>query len=881
MRTPNLDKQAQENELILAPGYYAYMQEANGGTVKINVGPCVINRSAQEFPVIYEHKRGFRRVSSLQEAVRQSPIAVQGFYLQLYNPTEDFDQQTPEKAQPNQGVDGKTSPKLRVGRKVNIAGPTSFALWPGQHVEAIRGHHLRSNQYLFVRVYDEAEARKHWTHGVMHRQVATVTPTTTEEQQPEQPQEGAEAAPQAPTTPEIVADATIPDDLSVGKILLVRGTEVSFFIPPTGVAVMRDENGEFVREALSLERLEYCILVDENGKKRYEKGPQVVFPAPTERFIIDTSREEPRRKFRALELNDIQGIYIKVIADYSDHKAGDELFITGATQKIYYPREEHALVKYDNNAKHFATAIPKGEARYVLDRMNGDIAKSMGPDMVLLDPRHKVFVRRALTDDQCKLWYPGNQEVLQYNAELRELQNSTAGTRGAITDGEYSRSSVGKQQRAKNPKGHRQQLDDLVIGDRALLGERGDQGIVGDEISRRATYTEPRTVQLGGKFDRVPVIKPFIGYAVKVVSNTGSSRVVQHPDAALLDYDETLEILTLSTGEVKSTANVKKVAYLRVKNNKVSDTVSIETQDHVGLQIRLSYLVNFYGDPEKWFSVENYIQHMTDHVRSVLKGAARRIKVADLYNSIHVFVRDTILGIAEEGAKRPGMKFDVNGMVIEDVDVLHVRFNETRFENLLKQSQEKVVAGNIQIADAQHENDVVTALNIVARERALVEEATSKQKHELALAAIARNLVEKLTTIENQRKEVEEQIEIEGTRQKVQDVSFDAGLAREQRKIAQLNERAKFDHQIALERIRAETEAMVSKFEKAMPGFSAALTQMHEADTAVKVANAMSVQTMVGGHNLVETVTGMFGNTKLGALLSKAVQQVDETRPNG
>ena len=55
-----------------------------------------------------------------------------------------------------------------------------------------------------------------------------------------------------------------------------------------------DENGNYVREAVTLERLEYSILVDENGNKRYERGPQVVFPKPTENFYI----ENDNRKFR-------------------------------------------------------------------------------------------------------------------------------------------------------------------------------------------------------------------------------------------------------------------------------------------------------------------------------------------------------------------------------------------------------------------------------------------------------------------------------------------------------------------------------------------------------------------------------------------------------
>jgi hypothetical protein len=40
-----------------------------------------------------------------------------------------------------------------------------------------------------------------------------------------------------------------------------------------------------VRDAVTLERLEYCILLDENGNKRFIQGPAVVFPAPTETFV--------------------------------------------------------------------------------------------------------------------------------------------------------------------------------------------------------------------------------------------------------------------------------------------------------------------------------------------------------------------------------------------------------------------------------------------------------------------------------------------------------------------------------------------------------------------------------------------------------------------
>ena len=128
------------------------------------------------------------------------------------------------------------------------------------------------------------------------------------------------------------------------------------------------------------------------GVRGVAEGPAVVFPEPNERFI--TSPNKGEKKFRAIELNPIQGIYVKVISDYSEgetqYKAGEELFITGETTPIYFPREEHSLIKYDNKTKHYATAIPAGEGRYVMDRMTGEIAVVKGPAMELPDPRTRV-----------------------------------------------------------------------------------------------------------------------------------------------------------------------------------------------------------------------------------------------------------------------------------------------------------------------------------------------------------------------------------------------------------------------------------------------------------------------------------------------------------
>jgi major vault protein len=59
--------------------------------------------------------------------------------------------------------------------------------------------------------------------------------------------------------------------------------------------VVPDAAGVYVREAVTLERLEYCILLDEDGNKRFVQGPAVVFPEPTERSSRRTDRASSRR----------------------------------------------------------------------------------------------------------------------------------------------------------------------------------------------------------------------------------------------------------------------------------------------------------------------------------------------------------------------------------------------------------------------------------------------------------------------------------------------------------------------------------------------------------------------------------------------------------
>jgi major vault protein len=828
-----------KRDLVLPPGSYAYMQDVTKGVVKTYSGPTVINPTAQERPVIYDAESNtFRGVTSLEEAMRISPIAPEGYYIILRNPARGNKHPDEGSAQP--------SAEQEIGRTIIVPGPATFALWPGQAASVVGGHHLRSNQYLLVRVYNEDEARKNWGKAVVKPAAGEgVGGVAGDGAQPVQPV------------------LTTPPDLTVGKQLIIRGTEVSFYIPPTGIEVVRDAGAEsYTREALTLERLEYAILVDENGKKRFEIGPQVVFPLPTERFV--EARDDggrPNKKFRAVELNEIQGLHIKVIADYTEggvaHRAGDELFITGKDTAIYFPREEHSAIKYDGKAKHFATAIPAGDARYVMNRLTGEIRMVRGPAMLLPDPRHEVIVRRVLADRECALWYPGNADAVAYNQSLRAMMGSVPTTRqGVLSEGDVER---GGKRVAKPPAG-------MVMESSRVSG---DQALVADEFSRASTYSQPRMITIDNKYQGAPQLQVWTGYAVLVTAKTGRRRVEVGPTTVLLDYDETLEVLTLSTGKPKTTDTLLETPYLRVENNQVSDIVHVETRDHVHVELHLSYRVDFEGDPLRWFSVENYVKMLCDHARSVLKGRVRENTVEDFYAASTQRIRDAVLGPSADG-KRPGMAF-ANGMRVVDVDVLKVILKDEAIRALLDEAQHDVVRMNIDLSNLSRELGATKQREEIERQVAEVKAQTRLRQDELARELATSELLTALARITNLLRETDEKKKLVEAEQAIDTFKVQARIDRVKREKDQ--ELAFFarEQEKQIELLRAQAETAVLRFQAVSGNFSEALLALGRNETMVKVAEAWSVQRLVEGESLGDTLSRLFHDTPLRPLLDKLV----------
>ena len=824
-----------QKDLVLSINEYAYVLDRTKGNVLCHVGPTKTSLSQSDELVRFDPKSKKFLPCGYNEAISLFASAPENWYLVLKNPTKSG-------RRPTAGTSNNLPEDIEVGRKINIPGPVSFALYPGQMAKVVKGHALRTNQYLLARVYDAASASA----------------------------EGGQVI-------DADGNVVIPEkkDYVNGQILVIKGTDISFYIPPTGIEVIPLQNDDalgYIRDAVTLERLEYCILKDEDGNKRYVHGPEVVFPEPTESFVTS-----PKGGFifRAIELSKISGIYVKVIAEYADddgtvHPVGEELFITGDDQMIYYPRPEHAIINYDEKILHHAIAIPDGEGIYVMNRMNGEIKTVRGPAMYLPDPRMEVVVKRKLSQRECNLWYPGNQTALAYNAGLTEKSLEKAIAKSVKAATANLDSSTATAYSVTNS------VSNINREFQTLAYLESNAG-----ISRGTSYTKPRTITLDNKYDGVISLDVWTGYAVNVVSKNGTRKVVRGPQTILLDYDQTLEELQLSTGNPKTTDKVEHTVFLRYENNKVSDIISVETKDFVECSVKVSYCVNF--DPaymDSWFSVDNYVKYLCDRIRSLLKREVKKHTIEDFYQNYSDIVRNIAIDYSENTTsekasnKHEGRFFRENGMFVKDCEVLSLTV-ESEIAEILERHQRDMVEKSLELSDAEARVKVAEAL--FDAEKKENELASTKLINRMNLQGEEARRKLEIQAEVNRKQEAEKQAakQAEKDMQVVIDAIHDAEMARKQKEVD-----AKIAEQQALASIEkakqsAYAETVAKIMESIQPDLVAAIQSQSEAKTFNGIAQGIAPYALANGESAAEFVDRLLRGTTLEGVINKFTPKND------
>ena len=809
-----------ENRSVpLPPGVQAFLQNTTDGHIKTYVGPIMMDQTGQDRPVVYNPKQREFYPTTLEESVQRCIKVDEGDYVVLQNPAADNEH--PEVGKATRLALGA----LQHGESVNVPGPDFFALWPEQSAKVVPGHKMRSNQYVLARVIDGDKAKENWKESVIQA---------------------------AEDTDGKIAEVTF----TTGSLVVIKGTEAKFFIPCTGMEVEPDQNAQYVRDAMTLERLEFCVLVSESGEKRYERGPQVVFPRADEIFWAD---DNGSKKFRAYELNEQSGVYLKAIAEYKDGdttiKPGEELFITGKDKPIFFPKPEQSIIRYGDEDVHYATAIPVGEGRYVMDRTTGKMTTVTGPKMLLPDPRKEVIVRRILSEMQCRLWFPGNHTVSRYNAAMRE--RSTTGRMGFMSEEEVTSSGLtaGEDMAFESfagDEGRTQRRGRTAAS--TMRSYKSAKPQMADQMKRKEAFTPPRSIVIDSGLEGAVAIGVWTGYAVMVVGKDGTRKAVIGPDTVLLDYDQSLEILRVSTGKPKNTDALEEIAYLRVSNNKVSDIVQVTTADHVTVNLKLSYRVNFTGEAENWFNVENYVKLLCDHCRSMLKGAVKRMTIQEFYDNPIALTRDVILGEPNEDGTPRTMTFEENGMSIIDVDVLGVKLEDHNVAKELDRAQHDALHTTIELQTKQRQLEARLKLEEIDRTMDHAKADTKHQRHILEMQAREDVRVGQIAEQQMQQELAEAALETKKASEAIEDLGHQKSISRtkdiQSLEIDNLNDKLELE----VTRIKETTAAVIARYEKAAPGLQAALTSLQSHQTARALGEACAVPNLIGGGSLVEVI---------------------------
>lgn len=359
------------------------------------------------------------------------------------------------------------------------------------------------------------------------------------------------------------------------------------------------------------------------------------------------------------------------------------------------------------------------------------------------------------------------------------------------------------------------------------------------EIVARA-LDEERAALYGVSKDRSPTRALAIhvpsSFAVLVTAKD-KREVVRGPQTRVLDYDEDLEVLELSTGRPKSGEKTLRTCFLQIEGNKVSDVVRLKTSDHNEIEVAVSYRVSFVGpDETRWFNVEDYVGLLCDHAGSLLRGAARASSIEAFYQNSTEILRTAILGEKREGEPRPGRHFEENGMWIYDVEVLDARILDPEVQTLLSGAQKDAI-----VAD-------------VTRRQELLELETQRLKEQVRRAICD----EQSQTMGAEETRVAKKRAVDVATAEaavaVTSVAEDARLAARER-----------EHELDKKMLDARVGAFREQMAALAPELVATLKTLGHQTLAAELAKSVSPLAILGGESVTDVVERLLGALPIGA----------------
>ena len=874
------------------------------GEILTHIGPTEFTPSANDRIVRANDRGGYEQAA--MEA-RPFVLARDGEYVLLANPC------VPHASDAQAGADaangafvpgGNKERDLRLGTTKIIPGPCAFPLWPGQSAEVRPAHKLGANHYLLVEVVGPLDEGAPYYDLVMKSAGLSSVVIDAPEGGANGDRTEQERSPEADGGP-------APNKLRIGQRIVVQGRHTSLFIPPTGIEVVpaqeealsdsepiandadaiaslppavRDELagmvanveagmtskqfsvlknelrhradlnlGEraimltaldevwgnrggkparraegrrhphqppidpYARKAVVLGPKNFCILFDADGNPRIVKGPARVFPGPHDTFLQRGSR---RRVYDAYELGESQALWLRIISPISRAALAERLPASYPLTQDHYEAGHELLVRGLPSV-----FFPFIEAE-VLNPETGDPHVGNDHDLVIVnaigvDPESGIHVRDKATG-----------KVRLVRGEVSYLVDP----------------------RKEEHVSRRVPAKDWNLW-------------IGSTQAHRKTTTEVETPW--ALSIHVPT-----NHAALVASRNGR-RVIVGPASELLGYDEQLTTLQLSKGPHKTGRDTVATCFLRIRDGRVRDRFELESSDLTRFTIDLGVTGHFAGDPERWFAVEDPVEHVTAQIRTRVRDAARKVPAIELFGKIPELVREVT------GA--PGsLAFEDCGVVIDEVEVHAVALVDPKLAAAFSEAHKSEVALVLQDRQAERRlTSVKLRDGVDAQEHAIQREANRRMAETGRAELEDQHLVEarKLElTFERERDEFERRAQRERvavtarlelakaeTEARAARKLHDAEVDAQARKLVDAVALATAQAEAEIDRATAVTlaEADSRRLAAIQPELVGALHAAADAEVMKAAAENMNLVSLIGGKSPIELFTRLLEGTPL------------------
>jgi regulator of protease activity HflC (stomatin/prohibitin superfamily) len=323
-----------------------------------------------------------------------------------------------------------------------------------------------------------------------------------------------------------------------------------------------------------------------------------------------------------------------------------------------------------------------------------------------------------------------------------------------------------------------------------------------------------------------------------MVTARGRREVVRGPQVRILDHDEELEVLALSTGRPKSDESLLETCYLQLEGNKVSDVVRLATADHVTLEVSVSYRVSFItreAAVEKWFHVKNYVGLLCDHLGSLLRAAARSVGIEAFHGGGTEILRAALLGERRADGKRGGRLFEENDMWLYDVEVLDVQILDEEVEELLADAQRTAILFEIECKKEE-----------MRRQTETLREEVSRQVHQAQIATS--QVAAELETARRQVALAQARGEAEATA--IRADAQASAAARQQ--------------EVTLRAMQAEVAAFKEQMAALHPELVATLSALGNRQVAAELTRNLAPLAILGGDTVAEVAERLLGSLPIG-----------------